>query len=300
MKVSGIFTVFLLASCSNTADQLYQQAIVQFDQKDYSGAIQTLNTAINLDNKNGEAYFTRGSCYFNLDDFEKAVIDYNAAIALSRSKDAEAYFLRGNAQYHLNQLEAAIHDITMAITIDPNHAEAFQQRAYTWIAMGNSDSALHDFGRSLEIDPALGGSHFGLGNYFANLPDYDLAIAHYSQAIDLGAKSEYYFNRGLIYALQNNFSDAIHDFSNAIDINSQYAEAYVMRGNMRDESGHPTEALADFDQAIKINPANGAAYFNRGITRKNNGDLAGACADFNKALDLGYQEAIAKTGDCPN
>lgn len=300
MRASGIFTAtLLLVSCSNPADRLYHQAMVQFDQKDYSGAMETLNRVIDLDNKNGEAYFTRGSCHFNCDDFEQAASDYSAAIALSRSKDPQAYFFRGNAQFHLNEFEAAIRDLTMAITFDPNYAEAFQQRAYAWTAIGSPDSAFQDFRRSLEIDPASAGTHFGLGNYFSELPDYDLAIAHYSQAIDLSPKAEYYFNRGLTYALQNDFPDAIHDFSSAIDLNSQYAEAYVMRGNMQDESGHPAEALADFDQAILINPSSGPAYFNRGITRKNNGDLAGACADFNKALELGYLEAIAKTADCP-
>lgn len=299
MRVPCIFfAALLLFSCGNPSESLYQEALALFDKKDYSGAALKFTAVIAVDGKNGEAYFTRGSCHFNLNNFEEAVSDYGKAITLSRSKDPEAYFFRGNAQYQLNQFEEAIQDMTMAITLDPGYAEAFQQRAHAWIATGNADSALYDFGRSLEINPASVGAHYGLGNYFANLPDYDQALAHYSQAIELEPKADYYFSRGLIYALQNDFPDAINDFSSAIDLNSQYAEAFVMRGNMKDESGRPAEALADFDQAILIDPSAGPAYFNRGITRKNNGDIAGACADFNKALELGYQEAIAKTGDC--
>ena len=299
MKGTGIFVFCLLVvSCSNTTDRLYQQAAAQFDQKNYSQALQTLNTLIQRDQENGEAYFTRASCHFNLDDFEQAVNDYTAAIDLSRSKDPKAYFFRGTALYQLHQHEAAIRDLTMAITLDGEYATAFQQRAYAWTALGITDSALLDFGRTLEIDPASASAHFGLGNYFANLPDHDIAIAHYTQAIALEPKADYYFSRGLVFALLNNFADAIDDFSKAIELDSQYAAAYVMRGNMKDEWGRSAEALADFDQALSINPADGSAYFNRGITRKNSGDIAGACADFKKALELGYIEAITKTGDC--
>ena len=46
-------------------------------------------------------------------------------------------------------------------------------------------------------------------------------------------------------------------------------------------------AIADFTKAIEINPNFANAYNNRGVTKEKNGDLNGACADWRKASSLG-------------
>jgi tetratricopeptide (TPR) repeat protein len=148
--------------------------------------------------------------------------------------------------------------------------------------------------------PALAGPYYGMGNYYSNLPDYGQAIAYYSKAIELGAQADYHFNRGLVFYMESDFKNAISDFTNTIEMDPKFIEAYVMRGNVKDEAGFGAEALLDFDEAIRLDPEYASAYFNRGITRKSQGDLKGACEDFNKALSMGYVEAIAKTGDCPS
>ncbi|MEQ8426153.1 MAG: tetratricopeptide repeat protein [Cyclobacteriaceae bacterium] len=291
----------VIFSCSKPVNELYEQATLRFDADDFEGAIRLLDSVIALDGRYADAYHTRGSSKFNLEDFEGAIADYSMAIELTQPKvDAELYYFRGDAYFKLNQHENALSDFSMAVTIIPDYAEAFNLRADTWMSYGNADSALIDYNRSINANSRLAGPHFGLANYYSNVPDYNQAIAHYSQAIELGPKADYYFNRGLVFYLENDFENAISDFTNTIELDDQYAEAFVLRGTVKDEAGMGAEALLDFDEAIRLDPANGSAYFNRGITRKSQGDLAGACQDFNKALELGYLDAIAKTGDCPS
>ena len=49
-------------------------------------------------------------------------------------------------------------------------------------------------------------------------------------------------------------------------------------------------AIDDFNKAIEIDPQYAYAYINRGIARKLIIDLEGACRDWRKAADFGFKE----------
>lgn len=299
------FSILLFAlgivSCSQSTQKMYEEASLRFDKDDFEGAIQLLDSLISKEGSNADYYHTRGSCHFNLRNFDSAIADYTRAIELSGSKiDAELYYYRGDA--YLMQLEhaKAIKDLSMAISLIPDYAEAYNLRGDTWMSLGIQDSAFIDYNQALKFNSKLAGPYNGLANYYSNLPDYGKAIDYYSKAIEVKATANYYYNRGLILYFEKEFDKAIEDFTSALTMDNRYLDAYIMRGSVRDEAGFGIEAISDFDEAIKLDPTYGFAYFNRGITRKGQGDTQGACEDFTKALELGYTEAIAKTGDCIN
>ena len=294
-----LFFSAIIASCSPSTQELYEEASLRFDKDDFEGAIQILDSIIDRDKTNADYYHTRGSCKFNLKDFDGAIVDYSRAIELSGSKiDADLYYYRGDAYLMKSQHIKAIEDLSLATTLIPDYAEAFNLRGDAWMSFGNADSAFIDYTQAVKLNPNLAGAYYGLANYYSNLPDYSNAIEYYTRAIELKPRADYYYNRGLILYHENDFTKAIDDLTNALALDNLYLDAYVMRGSVRDEAGQGQEALTDFDEAIRIDPNYGFAYFNRGITRKSQGDKKGACEDFNKALELGYMEAIAKTGDC--
>lgn len=83
------------------------------------------------------------------------------------------------------------------------------------------------------------------------------------------------------------FSDeAINEFTKAIDMNPQYAEACVYRGIARAAKGDLNDALADFDKAIEIQPGLPQAYSGRAYARQSQGDLEGALADYTRGVEL--------------
>jgi len=62
-----------------------------------------------------------------------------------------------------------------------------------------------------------------------------------------------HFNRGLEYYNNNDFNSAIIEFTNAIDIFPEYADAYLERGNSYDNKGDDVNALKNYLQAGKFN-----------------------------------------------
>ncbi len=86
---------------------------------------------------------------------------------------------------------------------------------------------------------------------------------------------------------KGDFKGAIADYTEAIRLNPNYANAYNDRGNARYYLGDKQGAIADYTQALRFNPKNdnskAATYISRALARIFSGDKQGARADLRQA-----------------
>ena len=71
----------------------------------------------------------------------------------------------------------------------------------------------------------------------------------------------------------------------------QTAKEYNKRGVSKNQLRDYYGAIADYTKAIELDPNYANAYKNRGISKENLGDLNNACADWKKAAELGVTDA---------
>ena len=83
----------------------------------------------------------------------------------------------------------------------------------------------------------------------------------------------------------------IEDFTEAIEINPKYANAYNNRGAAKISLSDFKGAIEDFTKAIEINPKFVNAYFSRGIAKNSLNDQNGACIDWTTASQLCFSPA---------
>jgi len=119
-------------------------------------------------------------------------------------------------------------------------------------------------------------------------PSYQQTITD----IPVGTAQEYY-NRGNIYGKKGNLTQAISDYTKAIEINPIFTEAYYNRGNTYEKQGNLTQAISDYTKAIETNPKYAAAYCNRGNVYQTQGNLPLAIADYNKALEISPNDSTS-------
>jgi tetratricopeptide (TPR) repeat protein len=104
---------------------------------------------------------------------------------ISGPEGAAVHVARGNLHAIQGNVDGALADYDRAITLDPNHAVAFFNRAGALAARGQIDRALADYDRAVELDPTDADAHVGRGRLHYQKKDYTAAVADYDAALRL-------------------------------------------------------------------------------------------------------------------
>ncbi|MBP0017047.1 MAG: DnaJ domain-containing protein [Cyanobacteria bacterium SBLK] len=105
----------------------YVQGIEKAIQKDYQGAIDNYNRAINLNPNFLEAYLKRGEVFYTLKD-DRMVLGNCRQILQFFPDCAEAHYYQGRSRYRLGYVQSAIESYDRAIGCNPNFAAAYYYR----------------------------------------------------------------------------------------------------------------------------------------------------------------------------
>jgi tetratricopeptide (TPR) repeat protein len=139
---------------------------------------------------------------------------------------------------------------------------------------------------------------FEQGSKFRNDKNYAEAIRCYTESINLDLNfSQAYLNRGIAFLELGNTENALEDYANAIAIQPDYHEAYCYRGIARYNKGDLNGAINDLTESTKLKPDYVDAYKERGILFARQGNLVQAIQDLNKAVQLNSQEKNAETNN---
>lgn len=135
--------------------------------------------------------------------------------------------------------------------------------------------------------------YYNRGKAYTNQGNLTQAIAEYSKAIEINPKhAKAYYNRGNTYGKRDNLIQAISDYTKAIEIDSNFAAAYCNRGNAYQTQGNFQQAISDYNKAIEINPDIAGFYSNRGNAYQIEGNLHQAIVDYNKAIELNPNDNV--------
>ena len=155
--------LFLLASCKQTNEQLIQEAVSLANKKNYKEAIDIYTKIITNNNKIELAYFYRGQCYHQMDEYELALKDFNRIlsakptsgvdITVNPDRPAETEEDRTKVSYHDALFQRAIVSFFMdsvqssyrdfQTLIDANYKKVFCiiWQADIWHTTGNDEKA---------------------------------------------------------------------------------------------------------------------------------------------------------------
>ena len=103
---------------------------------------------------------------------------------------------------------------------------------------------------------------------------------------------ENYYKNGIEKYDIKDFVGALSDFTIAIEMKPDFAEAYFSRGLLYGKEFHKySKAIKDFNKAIKLKTDYAEAYYNRGVTYRILDDIKKSCEDWHRAKELGYADA---------
>jgi protein O-mannosyl-transferase len=131
------------------------------------------------------AYNNRGSEFMKMGRLDKAVEDFNMAIAQDPS-DYLAYANLGKLYLNIGSFEKSIEYAGRAIVLAPSQAVPYNNRGISYHITGRYDSALEDFNKAIELDRDYANAYFNRGNLFRDIGMKELAVADYQKACYLG------------------------------------------------------------------------------------------------------------------
>jgi tetratricopeptide (TPR) repeat protein len=220
---------------------------------------------------------------------QKNTAAYNKTI-----KDLNAFecFEKGYAAGTSGNWADAVAAYSKAIELNPQYAEAYNNRGIANDDMGNYNQSIKDYNKAIELNSQYAKAYNNRGVAYYNLGNYNQAIKDYNKAIELNPQyAEAFNNRGAAYNNRGNYNQAIKDYNKAIEFNPQYAEAYHNRGLTYYKLGNYNQAIKDYNKAIELNPQYAKAYNNRGVAYDELRNTNQAFHDFKIAARLGDKMA---------
>jgi tetratricopeptide (TPR) repeat protein len=135
------------------AQAAFEAANKSFREHNYEETINHLDEVISKDPKFARAFYMRGGCKHNLEDFNGALADENKAIELEPNGNPIYYFQRGMTKYRLHLLDESIADSDIAIKREPDFYSTYLYRGKARWEKGDKKGALEDCNTILRLDP---------------------------------------------------------------------------------------------------------------------------------------------------
>ena len=233
------------------AYQLYLKGRYLWGKKDTEGvkkALQYFEQAIKADPKFAQAYSGLADCYVALSEFSavprreaysKAMSSLRKAISLDPSL-AETHTTLGFILLSRDwDYEEAEKEFKLAIELDPNYATAYQFHGVHLLAVGQTDAAIAQTRRALELDPLsiLNNSQLGRCLYLAHRFNETIDQSLKTLELDSTSASAHAY-LGQSYAHQGRFAEATAALQKAVEMSGGRAEmkaalgyAYALAGN---------------------------------------------------------------------
>jgi TonB family protein len=228
---------------------------------------------------------------------------YNCTIEGEREpQTSEEYFIRaqkhieiysGNGAASLD--DCAFAALNEAIRLDPNNTDALRVRGYGYYQRKQDDLASADYNKVIQIEPNNPRNYFVRRYFYENTGLIDKAIEDQTAILNLLLKNNPADNTELIkefekraelYEKQEDYENAIKDYSEAIRIEPDSYILFYQRAKAFEKKGEFENAAKDYTEAIRLSPEFEHYYYNRAEVYLKLGKNDLAEADMKKFYEL--------------
>lgn len=176
--------------------------------------INEFSREIDSDENNENLYFQRALEFVLIQDFESAIDDLNKAIFL-KNDFVLAYFCRANVRYKLLELMRNTDEKKQSETIADSKEKISSDQKFSM----DMELIIRDYDKSIELSKHKGElsfAHYNKANVLAVQQNFKSAIDSYTEAINIDADfAEAYYNRALLYMFTEQNEKGLRDLSKA-------------------------------------------------------------------------------------
>ena len=240
-----------------SAVPVFQQAVLLHQQGKLTEAEQLYRSVLQLEPESVEAHHNLGTVLVQLNRWEEAKTYFEKAISI-RPNSAEARNNLGNVLARLNRLDESIVQFEKALEITRHAAEPYLRACYnigaTFQALNRHEEAIAHFARVVAIKPDYAEAHNNLGVALMKSERPPEAPTYYDRLAEIRPHSAEADNFGVSRHTLNREVEAIAQFTKALVIRPDYADAHANLGLALESLGRLDDASRAFEKAIEHAP----------------------------------------------
>jgi tetratricopeptide (TPR) repeat protein len=271
----------------------------------------------------------RANFYAGEDQLEAALPDYSQAISLADNAErpelyvdrASAFWKQGNADEAVADLKRVLEDhpeheravglgveilvaqekaeqalalVERAIAAKADNPDLFRRRAERWRAAGDTDKALADYAKMVEVAPADAKRKYELQRIdgLIGLGKEQLAITALTALLKEEPENiELLKKRIAAWEHANDWLTAVADASQIVRLKPDDHDSYVTRGDVWFAKKDWEKSVEDFTQAIRLAPDQMNGFWARGDALAKLGRWREAVADLERAIAIDARSA---------
>jgi serine/threonine protein kinase len=263
------------------------------DARQPQAALEQFENLKDLKPQSSEAWRGRGNALFSLGRYSGAVEAYNKAIAL-QPDDLKSLINKGKVLYKQSKYQDALKIYEQVLKIDANNAEAYSGRGLAYIGLGQNQKASEAFDRAQTIQPdnpsvwLEEGLAIGALDPQAAQESFQEALRCYDERLaKKSADPLAWTDRGFVLLKLNQPQEALESYEKALELDQDFYEAIVGKGNALGLLGKYPEALSAFNLASELRSQDYQIWYNRGmLLMQYSKDQTEALKSFERAIAL--------------
>ena len=237
----------------NNPSGLSNRAGLYLDKGDTTNALIDMNKAIELNPKDANMFFSRGRIKARMNDHNGAEQDFSLAIALNPGM-VNAYLARSVEKRALKKYESAFRDIYLASRYDTANPKLFCSFGNLFVAVKDYNNAIPAFGKAIQLQPAYSEAYNNRAFAKIQIGNDTGAIKDCFTALKFMKSPSYitYNNLGQAFRDMKNYDSAFFYFNKAISLNTSFKEGYFERGKAKHQNNDATGACQDWKRAEEL------------------------------------------------
>jgi tetratricopeptide (TPR) repeat protein len=249
-------------------------------------AIDVLDQALSLDDKNARALLYRGLAQGGLGEYRKALGDFEASADLDGVlPDARVYACQ--AERLLGRAKDAIRTCSKVLDSDPQNAQALVNRGLAFLAAKDYPLASSDLSDANRLGIPSAAAALARSVAQAALRQYKESDASYREAltIDYQARAAE-VNFGETPGAKRDFTALIDAIGASLEKDSDAAAMYLAKGNALANAGRFDRAILMYTRATELDAEIPNAYLDRGMSLIEQQSFDAAESDIRRAIEL--------------
>ena len=207
--------------------------------------------------------------------------------AIKLQDDFETYAQLVQLLVETGDFQAALEPLEHMAKAEPHIAETFISLATVHFMLENYQEMADNAQLAIDRAPENMQAYYLKGKAMQGLSKDDEAVQLFTKAIELqGDFAEALLLRGQIYLRQAKLADAMADAEAAIASGKEVESGLLLRGSVKEVENKPEEAEADYRQVLELDPFNQQAYTYIGKLYLKNERYADAVCMMDDAIEM--------------